>query len=163
MKNFFYGRKVKLNFSLNYEMKAVIVERVIRTLKRTIGGVLFGVYGKDVGRNTQFLDFIVERCNESEHSGMGGECPRDVYHGNVLPKLFMYCGYFDFKPLMRKGSILKGDKVRVSVMKSLFSKESMLNWSRSIYVVDSVTYRLADDNGEIVSGLFYGQELQKVG
>ena len=66
--------------------------------------------------------------------------------------------------------ILKeGDKVRVSVKKSLFLKESWLNWSRSIYVVNSVrltdhvTYRLVDDNGEIVSGSFYRQELQKVG
>ena len=70
---------------------------------------------------------------------------------------------------MRKGSILKGDKVRVSVMKNLFSKESRLNQSRSVYTVNSVrltdpvTYRLIDDNGEIVSGLFYRQELQKVG
>ena len=132
---------------------------------------MFGIYGKDVGRYTQFLDLIVERYNESEHSGLGGEYPRDVYRGNVVLTLsFTYRGYFDFKPLMRKGSVLKGgDKVRVSVMKSLFSKESRLNWSRSIYVVssvrltDPVTYRLVDDNGEIVSGLFYRQELQKVG
>ena len=152
-------------------MKAVIVERVIQTLKRANGGVLFGVYGEDVGRYTQFLYLSVERYNESEHSGLGSECPRDFYHGNVvLPKLFMYRSYFDFKPLMRKCSILKeGHKVRLSVMKSLFSKESRLNWSQSIYVVNSVrltdpvTYRLADDNGEIVSGLFYRQELQKVG
>ena len=32
------GKKVNSNFSSNYEMKAVIVERVIRTLKRMIGG-----------------------------------------------------------------------------------------------------------------------------
>ena len=42
-------------------MKPVIVERVIRTLKRMIGGVLLGIYGKDVGRYTQFLDLIVVR------------------------------------------------------------------------------------------------------
>ena len=90
-----------------------------------VGGVLVGIYGRNVGRYTQFLDLIVERYNESEHSGLGGECLRDVYHGNVLPLLFIYRGYFDFKLLMRKGSILKeGDKVRVSVRKSMFSKES---------------------------------------
>ena len=78
--------------------------------------------------------------------------------------------HFAFKPFIRKGSILKkGDKVRVSVMKSLFSKESRLNWSRTTYKVNSVRltnpvmYRLIDDDGEIVSGLFYRQELQKVG
>ena len=128
---------------------------------------MFGIYGKDVGRYTQFLDLIVE----SEHSSLGGECPRDVYPGNViLPKLFLYRSYFDFKHFMRKGSNLKeGDKVRVSVMKSLFSKESRLNWSRTVYVINSVlltdpvTYRLIDADGEIVSGLFHRQELQKVG
>ena len=70
--NTFYGRKVNFNFSSNCEMKAVIVERVIQTLKRMIGGVLVGIYGKDVGRYTEFLDLIVERYNESEHSGLGG-------------------------------------------------------------------------------------------
>ena len=49
---------------------------------------------------------------------------------------------------MRKGSILKkGDKVRVSV------KESRLNWSRTIYIVNSATYMLIDGDGEIVFGL----------
>ena len=117
------------------------------------------------------MDLIVERYNESGHSGLGGECLRDVYCGNVvLPLSFLYHGYFDFKPFTRKGSILKeGDKVTVSVMKNLFLKESKLNWSRSVYTVNSVkltdpvTYRLIGDNGEIVSGLFYRQELQKVG
>ena len=43
VKNYtFYGWRVKLNFSLNYKMKAVIVERVIQTLKNMIGGVLLG-------------------------------------------------------------------------------------------------------------------------
>ena len=167
----FYGRKINLNFSSNYEMKAVIVERVIRTLKRMIGCVLYGVYGKDVGRYTMFLDMIVDRYNESGHSSLDGECLRDIYWGNiVLPLSFRYRGYFDFKPLMRRGSILKEeDEVRVSVMKGSFLKESRLNWSRSIYVVHfvrlthPVTYRLVDNDGEIVSGLFYRQELQKVG
>ena len=161
----FYGRKINLNFSSNYEMKAVIVERVIQTLKRMIADVLYGIYGKDVGRYTMFLNLIVERYNKSGYSSLDGN-----YWGNVvLPLSFRYRGYFDFKPLMRKGSILKeGDRVRVSVMKDLFLKESRLNWSRSIYVIrsvrltDPVTYRLVDSDGEIVSGLFYRQELQKV-
>ena len=72
-----------------------------------IGGVLFGIYDKDAGRYIQFLDLIVERYNESEHSSYGGKCPRDVYCSNVTLK--------------------EGDKVRVSVMKCLFSKESRLN------------------------------------
>ena len=33
---------------------------------------------------TQFLDLIVERYNESRHSGLGGKCLKDVYHGNVV-------------------------------------------------------------------------------
>ena len=54
-------------------------------------------------------------------------------------------------------------------MKTLFSKESRLNWSRTVYVIksvhltDPVTYRLIDADGEIVTRLFYRQELQKVG
>ena len=127
-------------------------------------------YDKDVGRYTMFFNLIVERYNESGHSSWNGECTRDVYKVNVvLPLSFKYRGYFDFKPLMRRGSIFKeGDRVRVSVMKDLFSKENRLNWSRSIYVIcsvrltDPVTYRLVDSEGEIVSGLFYRQELQKV-
>ena len=133
--NVFDGKEVKLHFSSNYEMKAVVVEKVICTLKMMISGVLLGVYGTDMGRYTQFLDLIVEKYNESFHSSLDYNNPRDVYCGNVvLPLSFFYRGYFDFKPFIWKGTVFKeGDKVRVSVMKGAFSKESRLNWSRNIY------------------------------
>ena len=44
-----------------------------------------------------------------------------------------------------------------------------MNWSRNVYVVNSVrltdpvTYKLRDNDGNVVSGLFYRQELQKIG
>ena len=162
--NMFDG-KVKLHFSSNYEMKAVVVERVICTLKMMISGVLLGVYGTDAGRYTQFLDLIAERYNESHHSSFDYNCPRDVYCENVvLPLSFLYQGYFDLKSFMWKGTVFKeGDNVRVSVTKGAFSKESRLNWSRNVYVVNPVTYKLKDNDGNAVSGLFYRQELQKMG
>ena len=125
--NVFDGKEVKLHFGSNYKMKAVVVERVIGTLKM-ISGVLLGVYGTDVSIYTQFLDLIVERHNESYHSSLDCNSPQDVYLWNVvLPLSFLYQGYFDFKPFMWKGTVFnEGDKVRVSVMKVAFFKRKQI-------------------------------------
>lgn len=61
-----------------------------------------------------------------------------------------------------------GDKVRVSKVKKLFEKGYEPNWSEETYVVmqrvnrKPVVYRLKDQLGEKLDGVFYEQELQKV-
>ena len=57
------------------------------------------------------------------------------------------------------------NRVRISKFKRLFKKGYMANWSEEIFKVhpsDSPVYRLIDDLGEMLDGIFYESELQKV-
>ena len=57
------------------------------------------------------------------------------------------------------------DRVRITKYKNIFSKGYTENWSREIFIIDSVlktnpwTYRLKDFNGEKIIGSFYEKEL----
>ena len=141
-------------------MKSMMVERFITTLRMMISNVLYGLYGKIEGRYTNILSKIVERYNNKPH---------DVYYGKVkISRVFKYKRYFEFYPFYKKRSILKGEKVRVAQMKSRFEKESTFKWSKEIFEVkkvhltDPVTYVLMDQNKEVLSGVFYREELLKV-
>ena len=57
------------------------------------------------------------------------------------------------------------DRVRITKYKNIFSKDYTKNWSREIFVIDSVlktnawTYETKDLNGEKIDGSFYEKEL----
>ena len=57
------------------------------------------------------------------------------------------------------------DRVRTIKYKNIFSKDYTENWSREIFIIDSVlktnawTYKLKDLNGEKITGTFYEKEL----
>ena len=170
VKNGIFGKIVKYRSSENYEMKSVMIERFIRTLRMMISNVLYGLYGKTEGRYTNILDKIIEKYNKTPHRGIDDNNPYDIYEGNVsLSRIFKYKKYFEFYPFYKKGMILKeGQRVRVARLKSRFEKESTFTYSKEIFVVDKVrltdpvTYVIRDKNHEILSGVFYREELLKV-
>ena len=151
-------------------MKSMIVERFIRTLRMMLSKVLYGLFGKTEGRYTNILDKIVDRYNDTPHKGIDFNKPSDIFRGNFeISRIFKYKSYFDFKPIYKKGTILKEhDRVRVAKLKSKFEKESTLKWTKEIFfvkkvhLIDPVTYVIADKNKETLSGVFYREELQKV-
>ena len=57
------------------------------------------------------------------------------------------------------------DRVRITKSKNIFSKDYTENWSREIYIIDSVkknnlwTYKIKDLNGEKIRRSFYEKEL----
>ena len=57
------------------------------------------------------------------------------------------------------------DRVRTIKYKNIFSKDCTENWSREIFIIDSVlktnawTYKIKDLNGEKIIGTFYEKEL----
>ena len=169
-KNGIFGKNVKYRSSENYEMKSVMIERFIRTLRMMISNVLYGLYGKTEGRYTNILDKIIEKYNKTPHKGIDGNNPYDIYEGNIsLSKIFRYKKYFEFYPFYKRGMILKeGQRVRIARLKSRFEKESTFTYSKEIFVVDKVrltdpvTYVIRDKNEEILSGVFYREELLKV-
>ena len=168
-KNGSFGKIIKYHSNENYEMKSVMVERFIRTLRMMISNVLYGLYGKTEGRYTNILNKIIEKYNETPHKGIGGNKPIDIYNGDVkISRVFKYKRYFEFYPFYKKGMILKGQRVRVAQLKSRFQKESTFKWSKEIFVIervrltDPVTYVIRDMNNEILSGVFYREELLKI-
>ena len=57
------------------------------------------------------------------------------------------------------------DRIRITEHKNIFSKAYTENWSREIFIIDSVlktnpwTYKIKDLNGEKIIGSFYEKEL----
>ena len=53
------------------------------------------------------------------------------------------------------------DRVRITKYKNIFSKGYTENWSREIFIIDSIlktntwTYKMKDINGEKIIGKFY--------
>ena len=61
-----------------------------------------------------------------------------------------------------------GDDVRISKMKHVFSRGYESNWSFEIFTIIKVisreppVYKIKDNEGKEVDGVFYSEELQKV-
>jgi len=60
-----------------------------------------------------------------------------------------------------------GDQVRISKVKKTFEKGYTPNWSLEIFIITErlprpPVYRLKDQQGEPLEGVFYEQEIQKV-
>ena len=78
---------------------------------------------------------------------------------NLYPK---HLEIYDIKP---KFSV--GDKVRISKKKKPFKKGYTTRWTEEIFTIvevkrtSPVTYKIADLNGEEITGTFYEPELQK--
>lgn len=59
------------------------------------------------------------------------------------------------------------DRVRITIKKNTFANKYRRNWSREIFTVVSVlgtvpvTYKIEDENGEVILGSFYERELSK--
>ena len=57
------------------------------------------------------------------------------------------------------------DRIGITKYKNIFSKDYTKNWSREIFIIDSVlktnpwTYKLKDLNGEKIVGSFHEKEL----
>ena len=57
------------------------------------------------------------------------------------------------------------DRVKITKYKNVFSNGYAVNWSREIFIIDSVlktnpwTYKIKDLNGEKIIGSFYEKEL----
>jgi hypothetical protein len=143
----------------------VIVERMIRTWRMYMARYLHAYPEK---RWTDALDDLEISYNSSFHNSIQmtpDEASLKVNEGLVWNAL--YSKYLFLKK--GKAKFKLGDKVRISRYKIIFSKESERNWSTEIFVVSEVsptvpvfTYFLKDQAGEILSGRFYAEELQRV-
>ena len=77
----------------------------------------------------------------------------------------LYPDPLEIKDINPKFSV--GDKVRISKKKKTFEKGYTTRWTEEIFTIvevkhtSPVTYKIADPNGEEITGTFYEPELQK--
>ena len=98
------------------------------------------------------LDAALQKYNNRVHG-----TPFEVNKKPIDPPTFVN------KPKQPK--IQVGDYVRVPDKRNIYSKGYTTNWNRELFKIHSInktnpiTYTLNDENGEIIQGKYYEQEL----
>ena len=142
-------------YSTHNEVKSVVAERFIRTLKNKLYKHM-----TTTAKNVYYdvLDDVAGKYNNTKHSNIKMK-PIDVKDNNKRV-------YIDEHN--KKDSRFKvGDRVRISKFKNIFAKGYTPNWSKEIFIVDKIndtvpyTYNTKDLNDEEIIGSFYDRELQK--
>jgi transposase InsO family protein len=146
--------------SLNYETKASLVERCIRTVMGDMARVFMR---QKSHRFIEILPSIVDAYNNRFHRSLKMtpvQASRLVHiarrrlYGKLLPK--------------NKKKFTVGDYVRVTENRNIFRKGYQSNWSREIFKVASsqgtrpIVYTLTDLGDEEITGTWYNEELQYV-
>jgi len=148
-------------YSTHGEHKSVVAERWNRTLKANM-------WKRFTAENTRnwidMIDKLVYEYNNTKHRTIKmtpTEASKKENEETVFENINI--------PLKIKNiqKFKVGDTVRISRIKGLFEKGYLPNWSEEIYTVCEVkntvpfTYILKDTSGDIISGSFYNEELQK--
>ena len=147
-------------YSTHNEPKATIAERFIRTLREKIESNF------TLTQSTVWYDILPEltrEYNTSKHRIIK-MTPEEASQPENYGRVFTFKHTTDKNP----PAFAVGDKVRISVQKSLFTKGATANWSEEIFQVrnvktttDPIVYELRDLAGEDVKGTFYKEQLQK--
>ena len=97
-----------------------------------------------------------------------GDQYSNTYHHSINKKPINadYSALTEKIEMNHKAPTLKvNDRVRITKYKNIFSKGYTENWSREIFIIDSVfknnqwSYKIKDLNGEKIIGSFYEKEL----
>ena len=144
----------------NFETKASVAERFIRTLKEKLWR--FFTYTNS-RRYVEVLPMLVEGYNNSYHSSIK-RSPNSVNSKNQEQVWHSLFG--EVKQIVPK--LKEGDTVRLSAARVRFQKSYLPGWTEELFQIakvfngDPPYYKVKDFNGEILEGSFYEEELQKV-
>lgn len=151
---------VKFFTTKNEDIKASLVERFNRTLKKKI--YRYFTF-KNTYKYTDVLPALIESYNNSFHGTIGmspaavdSSNMGTVFHNIHAPRS------------IKKPKFKVGDKVRISKLKGRFDKGYLPNWTTEIFTIHSVkrtnphVYQLTDFSDQKLEGDFYQNELQKV-
>ena len=163
-----FKNNIKL-YTLNSEMKASVVERFNRTLKEKMWRYFTF---KQTYRYLDIIHDLIKSYNNTHHRTIK-TTPTNVNKENEKEIWSNIYGSFDVNiispPLKYKYNI--GDLVRISKSKALFDKGYTANWTREIFKIyhryprTPPVYKIIDihpTNPEIVDGVFYENQLQKI-
>ena len=151
-------------YSTQNETKASIVERYIRSLKAKLFKIMTF---RSTFRYIDFLQDVVQSLNQRYHRTIGRP-PAAVTEDNQN-EVFEY-QFSDYLTGGRKRSprFKVGDRVRISKLKTIFEKGYMRTFTNEIFTIVAVlrskptTYRIMDNDNEVIIGTFYETELVKV-
>ena len=163
-------------YSTHSDLKAVFVERFNRTLLDLIKEPMY-IEGK--GNWLNHLDAALDKYNNRVHgttkmtpieatklhsnnsllpsNNNNNKVPRGSYRDSYRDS------YRSFAQNFAKFQV--GDYVRVPDKRNIYSKGYTTNWNRELFKIHSinktnpVTYTLNDENGDIIQGKYYEQEL----
>ena len=158
-----YLRKMKINHftSENDDLKAMIAERFIRTLKDRIWRYF------TYKRTKRFIDQLpnfIDSYNNTIHSTIK-MTPSSVSKEDEFILLHQM---HDTQINKRTPKYAVGDTVRISMTKVPFKKGYNAQWTEEIFKIISlehtspITYRLSDLQGDPIKGRFYTQEIQRI-
>ena len=152
-------------YSTNSDLKAVFVERFNRTLLDLIKEPMY-IEGK--GNWLNHINNALDKYNNRVHTTTK-MTPFEANKKPIAPPTFVNKpkqprdSYRSFANPIPKFQV--GDFVRVPDKKNIYSKGYTTNWNRELFKIHNinktnpVTYTLDDENGEIIQGKYYEQEL----
>ena len=158
-------------YAQNTEIKANFAERVIKTVKSRIYRYLTH---KMSDRYIDHLQDFAENYNATYHRSIGmapnkvtASKETDVWWKMYWPKRTPILS--KVKRVRKPFKFTVGDKVRISHLRNVFSREYDQKWSGEIFVIAArymrgglPLYRLKDYMDDEIKGSFYQSELQKV-
>ena len=159
----FYEKNNVHYYTTQNETKASVCERFNRTLLNRL--YKYFTYSKSQ-RYIKALPKILTSYNHSFHRSIGRK-PVEVNKSNES-KVWSVL-YKDLFSKVKNHRLNIGDRIRISKNKGIFEKGYVGNWTEELFTVaqkqytNPVTYKVREDNGDLLIGSFYEKELQKVG
>lgn len=152
-------------FAVKSPFKAAIVERFNRTLKTK----MWRAFTHQNNYNyLEVLPRLLTAYNQSPHRGLGGRTPAQVVSGPE-EQVEVWQEQNPAKEQSSRPRFQVGDRVRLALQKGPFKKGYVPNWTEEVFHVKEVrtftqpiTYKVEDEQGELLEGSFYTEELQRV-
>ena len=152
-------------YSTENEGKAVVIERLNRTLKQMMWKQ-FTVQGNQ--NWLKVLPNVVEAYNNKVHR-MIKTTPKEASENPGKIKEIIEKSNFENEDTLKKKEpkFKINDRVRIYKYQYKFTKGFVSKWTNEIFTVVEVapttptTYRIQDEYGEVIDGTFYENELQK--
>ena len=163
---YFKSRDIVHMLAQNTETKANYAERAVKSIKMRIQRYFTQ---KQTHKYVDKLQNFAHSYNNTYHRSIR-RAPAQVSSENASQVWFtQYAEPLLHEAKMKMKQFKAGDLVRISHIRKTFQREYDERWSGELFrIIDKIannripTYRLKDYSGEIIHGLFYAQELQKV-
>ena len=164
IKRWLKAKNIEMYATYNYDMKACVVERFIRTFKSRLYRYFTQ---KSTEKYIHVLPDIIKSYNNSFHRSIKMtpfEARKSKNESVVYNNLYRSrC-----KEHHSASKLKVNDAVRVSRYPPVFLKSYTKNFSTEYFFIDGVertlpvVYTLRDLSGEKIKGTFYGEELKKI-